>query len=135
MLAAGHQLWMSPDAVKFARSPEAVQWLRLLRTHANQASPRSLSRDEARGLSVFFSLASETAGVSGRGGECICQSMKGGVKQVIKLWLMQSQRAGFRFVAVFLSGNEHRCRVSSRLRLQAIPRRTARIHQNCDNWP
>jgi hypothetical protein len=55
VLAAGHQLWMSPDAVKFARSPEAVQWLRLLRTHANQASPRSLSRDEARGLSVFFS--------------------------------------------------------------------------------
>ena len=55
VLAAGNLLWMSPDALKFARSPEAAQWLRLVRTHANQAPPRSLSRDEARGLSVFFS--------------------------------------------------------------------------------
>ena len=37
VLAAGNLLWMSPDALKFARSPEAAQWLRLVRTHANQA--------------------------------------------------------------------------------------------------
>ena len=46
---------MSPDALKYARSPEAAQWLRLVRAHASQAPPRALSRDEARGLSVFFS--------------------------------------------------------------------------------
>ena len=52
--AVGNQLWASPDALSFARSPEAAQWLRLMRSHASQATPGSLSRDEARGLPVFF---------------------------------------------------------------------------------
>ena len=55
VLAAGNLLWMSPDALKYARSPEAAQWLRLVRAHVSQALPRTLSRDEARGLPVFFS--------------------------------------------------------------------------------